>query len=101
MSKIDPLKAQITTVIKRLDSHDRRIARTEKFQAGEEDPDDKDPDAPETEAGAAEAAETMASSVATVARENRSSRFPASTANPTPALAQQMAHGASVLTSKH
>jgi hypothetical protein len=34
MSKIDSLEAQVATVIKRLDSHDWRIARTEKFQTG-------------------------------------------------------------------
>jgi hypothetical protein len=44
MSKIDSLEAQVATVIKRLDSHDWRIARTEKFQTGT-----KDPDTPESE----------------------------------------------------
>jgi len=35
-AKLDRILAQLTTINKRLDSHDRRIARTEKFQAGDD-----------------------------------------------------------------
>ncbi|CAN6238032.1 unnamed protein product [Urochloa humidicola] len=35
--KLDRILAQLTTMNNRLDAHDRRIARTEKFQAGEAD----------------------------------------------------------------
>ncbi|CAN6220755.1 unnamed protein product [Urochloa humidicola] len=37
LAKLDRVLAQLTTVNNRLDAHDRRIARTEKFQAGGND----------------------------------------------------------------
>jgi hypothetical protein len=49
--KLDRILAQLTTITRRLDTHDKRIARTEKFQRGEEDdakkPDDDDPKRPD------------------------------------------------------
>ena len=48
-AKLDRILAQLTTINKRLDSHDRRIARTEKFQAGDDGDDDAEADASEKE----------------------------------------------------
>ena len=44
-AKLDRVLGQVTTINNRLDTHDQRIARTEKFQAGE-DPDDEFVEAP-------------------------------------------------------
>ena len=35
-AKLDRVLGQVSTINNRLDTHDRRIARTEKFQAGED-----------------------------------------------------------------
>ena len=48
-AKLDRILAQLTTINKHLDSHDWRIARTEKFQAGDDGDDDAEADASEKE----------------------------------------------------
>jgi len=48
-AKLDRILAQLPTINKRLDSHDRRIARTEKFQEGDDGDDDAEADASEKE----------------------------------------------------
>jgi hypothetical protein len=48
-AKLDRLIAQMSTVITRLDSHDRRIARTEKARADDDDVLDNETALPEGE----------------------------------------------------